>query len=53
MRQRKTPDAAVKRGLLGSALELIRFPVMNIEEFAIGPAQVILFCLLFSHLALE
>ncbi|OQV26257.1 BTB/POZ domain-containing protein 2 [Hypsibius exemplaris] len=39
VRQGKTPDAIRKREILGNALELIRFPVMNIEEFAVGPAQ--------------
>ena len=28
-----------KRKVLGEALNLVRFPLMNIEEFAQGPAQ--------------
>ncbi|XP_055355103.1 BTB/POZ domain-containing protein 1-like [Paramacrobiotus metropolitanus] len=39
VRQGKIVDAARKREVLANALELIRFPVMSIEEFALGPAQ--------------
>uniref|UniRef100_A0A673N8Z6 BTB/POZ domain-containing protein 2-like n=1 Tax=Sinocyclocheilus rhinocerous TaxID=307959 RepID=A0A673N8Z6_9TELE len=38
-RQQLQPTPENKRRVLGKALNLIRFPLMTIEEFAAGPAQ--------------
>ncbi|XP_030639826.1 BTB/POZ domain-containing protein 2a [Chanos chanos] len=38
-RQQIQPTPENKRKVLGKALNLIRFPLMTIEEFAAGPAQ--------------
>ena len=38
-RQELEPTKEHRRKVLGDALNLIRFPLMNIEEFAQGPAQ--------------
>lgn len=39
IRQNLTANAENLRLLLGRALQLIRFPIMTVEEFAMGPAQ--------------
>ena len=39
IRQNLTVNAENLRSLLGRALHLIRFPIMTVEEFAMGPAQ--------------
>lgn len=39
IRQNLTVNAENLRLLLGRALHLIRFPIMTVEEFAVGPAQ--------------
>lgn len=39
IRQNLTASAENLRLLLGRALHLIRFPIMTVEEFAMGPAQ--------------
>lgn len=38
-RQEKALTPENKRSILGSSLNLIRFPLMSVEEFASGPAQ--------------
>ncbi|XP_074650619.1 BTB/POZ domain-containing protein 1-like [Tubulanus polymorphus] len=38
-RQNLSVDAGNQRLVLGDALNLIRFPLMSVEEFAVGPAQ--------------
>ena len=38
-RQNVSLNSEVQRKILGRALDLIRFPLMTIEEFAQGPAQ--------------
>ena len=39
LRRNLQPTPENQRHVLGRALQLIRFPLMSIEEFAVGPAQ--------------